>query len=314
MINQDYKYTNIYSTISEFVPDANSCYIFSYSVENRSRIVDKLIQRFSDNVNFVGLETEAQDQIKVTGNNESYFLKSSNNIIAFVDKYICKCKKVYLDVTGINARIAASILNNIITHRKEICIHIIYAEPNTYQIKRFKEEGVYNDLSEKIEGIEPLPGFANIIPDEVDAKFITILGFEGGRFTHLLEDVQPSTDNIIPIIGMPGYRAEYPFVTLWGNRTPLRNTGSWENIRYAEANSIVDIYRLLTKVIDQNKTSKLKIAPIGTKPHAIGSILFAIKHKKNVELVYDNPKREKNRSDGVGLIVETFASKLIEDI
>jgi hypothetical protein len=42
----------------------------------------------------------------------------------------------------------------------------------------------------------------------------------------------------------------------------------------------------------------LRIAPIGTKPHAIGSILFAINNPDIVELVYDHPVRKKQRTEG----------------
>ena len=38
-----------------------------------------------------------------------------------------------------------------------------------------------------------------------------------------------------------------------------------------------------------NPDKLIKIAPIGTKPHCIAAILFAIKYYKNVEVVYDNP-------------------------
>jgi hypothetical protein len=120
-------------------------------------------------------------------------------------------------------------------------------------------------------------------------------------------------DHIYPIIGVPGFRAEYPFVTYWGNRLPLKSEDSWSNVKYAAANSIVDIYMILTKILHENLNAKIKLAPIGTKPHVIGAILFAIKHSRKVEIVYDNPKREKQRTEGVGLIVDCCVSKLLNE-
>mgnify|MGYP007065263690 FL=1 len=45
------------------------------------------------------------------------------------------------------------------------------------------------------------------------------------------------------------------------------------------------------------------IAPIGTKPHVIGAILYAIKNPDRVELLYDNPKRTLHRTNGIGRVI-----------
>jgi len=71
---------------------------------------------------------------------------------------------------------------------------------------------------------------------------------------------------------------------------------------------------LLTRIYEKSGKSKIKLAPVGTKPHAIGAMLFAIKHPKDVELVYDNPKRKIVRTDGIGLLVECCVTKLFKEI
>lgn len=316
MINKDYQYTNIYSDISEFRPSPNSVYIYGYSPEGRSHIVDNLKSTFSDIV-FVELESieDEKDTIIDKATGVKYFLRSSNSIKNLFEIY--KSSMVYIDTSGLNNRISASLLNNAVkvSDNRALDIKIIYAEPYGYKIKQFKSEGVFNDLSEKIEGIEPLPGFASIIPDSVEMKFIALLGFEGGRFTHLVENIQPPLDNIIPVIGVPGFRIEYPFVALWGNRQPLGETKSWNNIEYISANSLVDVFLLLTKIKKKSPpNTKIVLAPIGTKPHAIGAVLFAIKYPKEVEIVYDNPKRKITRTDGVGLIIECDINSLLKEI
>ena len=315
MINKDYLYTKIYSNISDFRPLSNSVYIYGYSPEGRSHMVDELKCTYSDIV-FVELELieEEKDAVIDKATGSKYFLRSSNSIKALFEVY-CSLT-VYIDTTGLNNRVSASLLNNAvkISKEKNLNIKILYAEPYTYKIKQFKSEGVFNDLSEKIEGIDPLPGFASIMPDSVEMKFIALLGFEGGRFTHLLENIQPPIDNIIPVIGVPGFRIEYPFVAAWGNRQPLGETKSWNNIKYVSANSLVDVFFLLSKIKKRMSTNtKLVIAPIGTKPHAIAAILFAIKYPKDVEIVYDNPKRTIRRTDGIGKILESDINSLLTE-
>jgi hypothetical protein len=241
----------------------------------------------------------------------TYSLRSKENIKDILNTYHSDI--LYIDVTGLNNRISAALLNNILSDNINTSVFVLYAEPKLYKIQLFKSESVYIDLSEKINGIEPLPGFANIFPDDIDYKFVALLGFEGGRFTHLINNVQPAEDNIIPVIGVPGYRLEYPFVAYWGNRSGLIDTGAWANVKYAAANSLVDVYMLLKKIKTNHPKCKIKLAPIGTKPHVIGAILFAIKHSREVELIYDNPKRKIERTDGVGSIVVSEISKLIKE-
>lgn len=315
MVNSDYLYTSVFSKIGDFSPVAGSSYLYGYSPEARSHSVDELIEKHSSTVKFIKIEEGERDFIVDIGAGETYNLRSSDSVKKFLKTH--EAETLYIDVTGLSNRICASLLNNSIKAIKTSSIKyikIIYAEPSSYDIKQFKTEGVFNDLSEKIDGIEPLPGFATIFPEDIDEiHLVALLGFEGGRFTHLLENIQPPKDNIIPIIGVPGFRIEYPFVAYWGNRSPLEEYDTWRNIKYAAANSLVDIYMLLSKILEKNPNGKIKLAPIGTKPHAIGAVLFAIKHPQNVELVYDNPKRKKKRTDGVGQVVECFVSKLIED-
>jgi hypothetical protein len=312
MINSDYKYTTIYSDVTDIVLTPNSTYIYGYSAESRSHVVDTLKEKYKNNISFIQLESKdgERDIIEDKVSTQTYSLRSKENIKNLLNTY--HSNVLYIDVTGLNNRISAALLNNILSDIST-SVFVLYAEPRSYKIQLFKSESVYIDLSEKINGIEPLPGFANIFPDDIDYKFVALLGFEGGRFTHLINNVQPAEDNIIPVIGVPGYRLEYPFVTYWGNRSGLTDTGAWANVKYAVANSLVDVYMLLEKIKTNHPKCKIKLAPIGTKPHVIGAILFAIKHPREVELIYDNPKRKIERTDGVGLIVVSEISKLIKE-
>src|SRR5205814_58026 len=150
-----------------------------------------------------------------------------------------------------------------------------------------------------------------IIPqDDLNIPFVALLGFEGGRFTYVLENIQPSKD-IFPVIGVPGFRPEFPFIAYWGNKRSLEDSKRWTNVKYVAANSLVEVYDLLTKLKKDNVSGKLKVAPIGTKPNAIGAILFAIKNPNDVELVYDNPIRKIKRTKGVGKIIECSVTHLL---
>jgi len=313
MIKNNYLFSSVYQKIEDFLPEKDSVYIYGYSPEGRSHIAEYLISKHKDYVNFIEIKEIAKDLILDTITNNKYYLRSSKSMNTFFMQY--KSSILYIDSSGLNNRICASLLNNAFKHNNTsniTDIRVIYAEPATYDVVQFSSEGIFNDLSEKIEGIEPLPGFASIIPDDDnDTYFIALLGFEGGRFTYILEKIQPSKGSVFPVIGVPGFRAEYPFVAYWGNRRPLEDKNIWSNIKFAAANSIVEVYSLLTKILKSSPSGRLKVAPIGTKPHAIGAILFAIKNPLQVELIYDNPIRKTERTEGVGKIVECYVSKLL---
>ena len=125
--------------------------------------------------------------------------------------------------------------------------------------------------------------------------------------------MQPMEEFIIPIFGIPGFRIEYPYNAYWSNRKGLKDSDSAANVKYASANSIVDAYMLLNRIKKENDNKKIIVAPIGTKPHTIAAIAFAIKNFNNVENVYDNPKKVESRAEGIGLILDCNMSKLLKE-
>lgn len=315
-MKNEYQYSSIYTNIDEFILDTKSTYIFGHTLEDRSYAESSLRTQQNSNIHFIELaDIGKKDVIIDVLTRQEYSLKSSFQICSLLQKH--KVENLYIDVTGLDCRVCASLIKNAIEcYRKGLFtnIKVVYVEPERYDIKSFKSESVFNDLSEQIEGVEPLPGFATIFSDEDSESFlIALLGFEGGRFIHMLENVQIPNDKIIPIIGMPGFRLEYPFAAYWGNRRPLEDTGSWRQIKFASANSLFDVFVLLKDIIQKDTSFRIKVAPIGTKPHAIGAMLFAIKYPERVELVYDNPLRKKSRSKGIGNVIECTISKLIDN-
>lgn len=314
MINKDYLYTDVYYSVDQILLRENSTYIYTHDVEVRSYLADRIEDIGISNVDFVGIDfCKEGDTFAVIGQEDnSLSLWEEPDVVSFFQKYTKDI--VYLDVSGMSNRVSSSFINYFMTH-KDKELYVIYVEPESYTLEAFKKLGPDHDLSESIDGIDALPGLASIFPEDADEdiKFIPILGFEGGRFTYLLDQLATVNMDITPIVGVPGYRIEYPFESLWGNRRALKDTGSWMNIKFAAANSIVDIFLQLDNIEKHSEGFKLRIAPIGTKPHAIGAIVFAFLHQDNVELIYDNPKREMDRTKGIGRILICNVTKLIRD-
>ena len=119
---------------------------------------------------------------------------------------------------------------------------------------------------------------------------------------HMLEDVQPQREDICPIVGVPGFRPEYPFYSYHGNREPLEQTKAWKNVRFAAANCPFSVYHVIGAIAKDGRGRRLKIGLIGTKPHALGGILYYIDHPNDTELLYDFPVRSPDRTTGTSRV------------
>lgn len=280
----------------QFAASANSSYIFARSGEQRCEHVDA----FSlENVKCEFVEIWEQQQwsanVLLRGERSSLQLRSDGQLQEFwkkIDRDVC-----YLDITGLAHHVWAPLVRSAIASRRDI--RVVYVEPAEYRYSPTPTEGQIFDLSETRRGMASLPGFAFLEERNNDFVFVPFLGFEGIRLKHLLSEFEPPEDKIIPVIGVPGFRAEYPFHSYLGNKAPLFESRCWQAAYYARANCPFSAYAVLKKIVDEVPVARiLKIAPIGTKPHALGAVLFKINHWNRVELVYDHPVRKSNRTSG----------------
>lgn len=283
-------FTDIY-TNEDFVPIRQSTYIYAKSVEERSEHLYNLQKRVEE-VDFIEL---IENDSFFSYGEKKFSLKSQREINNFLFEYTRE--KIYLDITGLPHHIWAPLLRAITSTSK--ALQIIYREPMNYKFNVTPTEGQIFDLSERIKGISPIPGFAYLREiSENRTCFIPLLGFEGTRLSYINEQVQPLKDKTFPVIGVPGFKIEYPFFTYIGNRLPLVDTMSWQNVRYVPANCPFSLYYLLDELSEDYVEHTLKIALIGTKPHSLGAILYAISHPDSVELIYDHPIRKPERTKG----------------
>lgn len=300
--------TDIYATTDAFAPDAGSAYVFCSSIEERS--VHGAFQRQpSDSVALVEVvEEHATDiVVKVNSGDRHVALRSRQQLRAFWEAV--GRPSVYVDITGLRHHVWAPLLRSAL----EACsrVVVVYVEPGRYRPSLAPTEGVIYDLSESISGVSPIPGFTSLNDSSDDVCFVPLLGFEGTRFAYLLEKVQPPGGKTVPIIGVPGFLPEYPFVTYLGNRLPLLEKHAWKEVRYATANCPFSLYYALEDVAADYPSHKLKIAPIGTKPHAIGAVLYKIVRPESVELVYDHPIRKAKRTEGTARLLAYNVSSFI---
>lgn len=278
-----------------FVPPPGSVYIYALSGEERCEHVET-IKRAAQGVRWVTITPESSWTAVIERDGISFpiQLRSERQLSDFWRTY--RGVPCYLDFTGMSHNVWAPLVRIALSVKTDL--RVVYVEPTEYRYSATPMEGQIFDLSASTEGISPLPGFAVLDERVREFVFIPLLGFEGVRLKHLLSTLEPPEDRIAPIIGAPGFRPEYIFHAYQGNKTSLLENNAWQYVRYARANCPFSALSVLEKISAQYPGMYIKAAPIGTKPHALGAVLFKLRHWETVELVYDHPIRKANRTQG----------------
>lgn len=210
-------------------------------------------------------------------------------------------EQVLIDITGLPHSVWAPMLK--VAHDQKIKIRVLYAEPESYKLHKTPASATLFDLSESIEGLAPLPGFAQLSGPEDENKciFVALLGFEGNRPERLAIQIDPAP-KVIPVVGVPGFRLEYPAHTVTCNRGLLKAYSAFSDLRYARASCPFEIYEILQEIRKDYPEHYIYLAPVGTKPHSVGAVWYAISDPNNTEILFDYPVRKRNRTSGVGVI------------
>lgn len=286
------RYKQVFKNSEDFLSSREGAYIFA-TFEERSIHFDIHSKQYSG-LKFIEIhELPSEAAIKVCGSDK---LPIGN--LSIYDGLIKQCEniKVYLDITGMTHSVWAPLIKRFL--EEDIDFAVVYVEPDKYIKSPSPTGGEIYDLSEKTDGIKPIPGFASFPPEDDDFIFVPILGFEGPRFSYMVENIQPIASRIFPVIGVPGFRAEYPFFTYHGNRLTLKDTKSWRNVIFAKASCPFSLFYELLELSEKYNRQQIKIGLIGTKPHALGSILFRLAKPKKTEIIYDHPVRKLKRTEG----------------
>ena len=288
-------FTKDFENPSEFQLSRGSSYLFGVTSEPRSEFALSMAKRSSD-VGFVEIRDGEAGTFET---NVAGFERLVARRRPRLDEFVASLGggAIYLDITGLGHATWAPLVRVCLEANRPL--RVIYLEPESYSESPAPDVGQIFDLSERIDGIAPIPLFASLddrAEDEV--SFVPLLGFEGVRLSHMLNEMQPLARKIHPIIGVPGYRPHYPLDAYIGNAVPLEKHKAARNLRFAKSNCPFSLYYALEEIRGRFPGDQMKVGLIGTKPHALGAILFAIAHADDVEIIYDNVKRKAGRTKG----------------
>lgn len=157
---------------------------------------------------------------------------------------------------------------------------VFYTEPFSY---KFPKKGLFSSYHET-EGpirIMEIPGFSGIKERGGVTVLIVQLGFEADSLDEINDDVSPNESFLVN--GFPSYMPKFKDISLVINEYYTSNKDSI--ILYSRANNPFEIFNLLEKIKKNYNNAFINIAPLGTKPMALGACIFAI-HYPDVRVVF----------------------------
>lgn len=279
--------------------DQAACIFAASGTEERGRLPfwDDRIKRLPATCSEVEAQEAGQIQVSIGGRPSVVALRDSNALRTIFQGR----DSGYLDISGLGHHVWAPLLREGLSCLTTLWV--VYVEPERYRPHPSPTSGLMFDLSAEIGGVSPLPGYANLRGprDEAESLFVPFLGFEGTRARQVAMSLDP-VPRVIPFVGVPGFRAEYPFVAITCNQDFLDDHQAHADVRVARSNCPFEAYEALSELRKEYPRSYFYLAPIGTKPHALGAIWYAIDHPADTEIMYDHPVRKPQRTHGVGTV------------
>lgn len=238
-------------------------------------------------ISFSNLETYPEDYFDITAN-----LANEIGKIGLNDKVIL------IDITGLKQPVFFYLLKIIHQNFHPRKILIAYTEPLKYKRKGNNKEEF--NLTEDFLGIKALPGFIRPIDNSKEKVLVALIGFEGNRFSYVFQELTPDLRKTHAITGFPPFRPGWQYFSYSCNKNILEASKAFHNLHRATAFEPFSAYDILNSIKEQYPNGQLSIVPLGTKPHALGAVLFAIQNN-DVRLIYDFPLITNNfRTEGVG--------------
>lgn len=289
------------------LPDGGS-YLYSVTDEPRSAAAEALAAR-SPLTLFVRIaERSATSFSTDLAMHETIAVRQRASLVSFVASLP---QPIYLDMTGLGHSTWAPLVRVCI--ETGIRLNVVYFEPAVYNAIAHPEVGVVYDLSERIEGIRPIPLFAKLADrGRQESCFVPLLGFEGARFKYMLNVVEPARNKVFPIVGAPGFLPHYPLDTITLNADGLEQNKAVRNLAYAKSNCPFSLYYELDRIAAQLPNDLIRVGLVGTKPHALGAVVFCTANNDRTELVYDHAKRKPGRTSGTDKCLVYAVSDFLE--
>jgi hypothetical protein len=162
-------------------------------------------------------------------------------------------------------------------------VTVFYTEPKSYIFEGSLLKS-YHSTSGPLSVME-IPGFPGEEYRDSKKILIVLLGFDGELSSFITDEISP--EKTIVINGYPGYFPKFKDISMINNEKLVGAS----DVKYARAHNPFEVYNLLDNLRKSySDNAFFNIAPLGTKPMALGACLFAI-NNPTVRVVYPLPEK-----------------------
>lgn len=169
-------------------------------------------------------------------------------------------------------------------------LSVFYTEPRSYLFP----QGLFSlfHTSTGPLSVEEIPGYSGQEDRDSKRKLIILLGFDGDLSAEINEAVSPS--ETVVVNGFPSYSPKFKDISLIANERLVTDKSNIK-VEYARANNPFEVYNLLESLKRRGENAAfINVAPLGTKPMALGACLFAL-HNPDVRVVYPIPEKYEDK-------------------
>lgn len=233
-------------------------------------------------------------------------VKSSQDQAAFVRQLhelnlLLDVEDLCLDISSMNIIQMFLILKYLKHLRNEKVIQIFYTIPFNYTFSGDPFTS-YKSFFGDLETTEIL-GYSGYSEKTREANLVVFLGFEGALSLKIIEDIE--YDELILVNGLPSFFPKYKDITVINNYETISHPK--KKMHYVPASNPFEVYNFLDEVgSDLEGTC---IAPLSTKPIALGVCLYALDHPEDVRVVY--PVSQEIQIEKTTDVYDTLTFKLL---
>jgi len=202
-----------------------------------------------------------------------------------LESEILTAKKIALDISCFTKPFFFYLIKLFKERFKIHRITVFYTEPQSYLFPR----GIFSSYRSSTGPLTILeiPGFTGYEARGDKRVLVILLGFDGDLSKEINEDISPSETLVVN--GFPSYAPKFKDISLIANEKLTSDKDV--QIIFSKANNPFDVFNLLESIKNKkhNDRSFINIAPLGTKPMALGVCLFALYYPE-VRVVYPLPE------------------------
>lgn len=186
--------------------------------------------------------------------------------------------KIAIDISCIRTPDLFSILKmlKLLNHTNELLC--LYSVPYDYEYS--SGDFLYKDSLGDLDNYDLFGFGGNYNSSDPSATYVVFLGFEGALSLKILEEAEYKILNFVN--GLPSLYQKYKDISVVNNSSAIKGK-AYHAMLYTPADNPFETYNLLERKFMDCRS--LCIAPLGTKPTALGICLYALEHE-NVRVVY----------------------------